>query len=111
MAEADLQRAVCDLLGKHGIRYARNNSGARGHVKFGLRLPGLDSGGPDLIAMPGGMRVFRVRTLMETYVSIQEARESGIAVFGIECKSTHRDSCKCKSCDAQREWAEAVRPR
>ena len=111
MAESDLQRSVYDLLEKHGIRYARNNSGAKGYVKFGLRVPGLDGGGPDLIVMPGGMRVFRARSLFDAYAAVQEARESGLAVFGLELKSAHKDSCKCKSCESQRIWAAAMRPR
>jgi hypothetical protein len=116
MAESDLQRAVCDLLWQHGIPYAENASSLSGTarkrgVKPGLRVPKINSAGPDLIVAPGGLLVFRARSVMGAYATIQEARESGLSVFGLELKSTHRDECKCRNCSAQRAWAEAMRPR
>ncbi len=116
MIESALQRQVCDLLFKHGIPYAENASSLSGNarlrgVKPGLRIPGINSAGPDLVVAPGGLCVFRARSVMEAYTVIQEARASAFDVFGLELKSTHRDSCKCKHCAGQREWEKAMRPR
>jgi len=52
-AEAELQHKVEAVLQALRVRYARNNSGGRGNVKFGLRArgvsPPIESGGPDLM--------------------------------------------------------------
>lgn len=56
--EMQLQHDFEALLQALAVRYARNNSGSKGHVKFGLRprgiVPEIESGGPDFIVYHAG---------------------------------------------------------
>lgn len=82
--ESDLQRAVCRYLSVASVPWARNHTGARGRVRFGLRIPKVDAkpetrgGGPDLFVAPGGVRVFVIR-------SVADARQALGAVDAEPC--------------------------
>jgi hypothetical protein len=108
MSEAEFMKTVCDILASHGLRWARDNGGTKGRAQSGLLIPGLKRGSPDLLVFPHGIEVFRIRTI-EQAMEIARLHRDG-PTFAIETKGTHRDSCLCESCGAQREWARRMRP-
>ncbi len=88
--ESVLQKAVCDYMSQRQVPWARNHTGTRGRVKFGLRIPALEGnpetrgGGPDLFVAPRGVRVVVVRTMLEAHEALQDADEP----FFMELKAT-----------------------
>jgi hypothetical protein len=81
--ERDLKRATAELLDKTGMLYARVNSGG-----YRGRMKGARKGTPDFLGY----------------------FDNGLG-WVIETKCTHRDGCKCDSCDAQRAWQASARAR
>lgn len=82
--EAPIQKAITDYLTKAGVKWARNNSGRRGKTKFGLRAPGLKSGGPDLVVFPSGIETYVCRSVADARRAL---KASGGLAFGLEVKN------------------------
>ncbi len=85
--EADLQREAGRVLRIRGVRYARNNSGRKNHVRFGLVLPvspEIKSGGPDFIVFPRGLPVEYARSLEDVEAALRAHPDEA---FGLEFKA------------------------
>lgn len=108
MIESDVQRAVCDLLSRSGVPWARNHTGTRGTTRFGLRIPTLDArretrgGGPDLFVAPRGVRVVVVSSVAEAVEALRDAEDP----FFLELK---RPGGKLR--ESQRAWIHFMRER
>ena len=104
--ESDLQRAVCRYLSMASVPWARNHTGARGNVRFGLRIPKVDAkpetrgGGPDLFIAPEGVRVFVIRSVPDARNALRTCKEP----MFFELKDGMRDGTKLRR--SQSAWIE-----
>lgn len=109
MIESDVQRSVCDLLTKAGVPWARNNTGSRGNVRFGLRIPSLEGkretrgGGPDLFVAPRGVRVVVISSPQEAAEALRELTDEP---FFMELKGPDGQLR-----ESQRAWIQFMRDR